>query len=123
MDSIEKDLEAQLQDSGFEISNEAPEGFENVPQENVAPATALEGIEPDFDLSVSNETDTQTATATEPQATEQEAVEDLGLVVYLAAREEAVDEVGAPPLGEAVAEPAGELKDHRVRGQLVVAEP
>lgn len=75
MDSIEKDLEAQLQDSGFEISNDAPEGFESAAQENVAPATALEGIEPDFDLSVSNETDTQTATATEPQATEQAAVE------------------------------------------------
>lgn len=75
MDSIEKDLEAQLQDSGFEISNDAPEGFESAAQENVAPATALEGIEPDFDLSVSNEIDTQTATATEPQATEQAAVE------------------------------------------------
>lgn len=65
MDSIEKDLEAQIQDSGFEISNDAPEGFAEAPQEDVAPATALEGIEPDFDFSGTQEP------ATEPTATEQ----------------------------------------------------
>lgn len=69
MDSIEKDLEAQLQDSGFTISDDAPEGFADVPQENTAPASALEGIEPDFDLSGMQQETTEPAT--EPQATEQ----------------------------------------------------
>ena len=65
MDSIEKDLEAMVQDSGFDISTEAPEGFENAEQPQ-APATALEGIEPDFDFS-----NTTQEPATEPTATEQ----------------------------------------------------
>jgi len=69
MDSIEKDLEAQLQDSGFTISDDAPEGFADAPQENTAPASALEGIEPDFDLSGMQQETTEPAT--EPQATEQ----------------------------------------------------
>lgn len=68
MDSIEKDLEAQIQDSGFSLSDEAPVEFQDTPQESSAPATALEGIEPDFDFSAANEQDT---TATEPTATEQ----------------------------------------------------
>ena len=65
MDSIEKDLEATIQDSGFDISTEAPEGFNNV-EEPQAPATVLEGIEPDFDLSANNETPEP-----QPEATEQ----------------------------------------------------
>ena len=69
MDSIEKDLEAQLQDSGFSLSNEAPVEFQDTPQESAAPATALEGIEPDFDFSATNEETTEPAT--EPTATEQ----------------------------------------------------
>ena len=69
MDSIEKDLEAQLQDSGFSVSNEAPVEFQDTPQESAAPATALEGIEPDFDFSATNEETTEPAT--EPTATEQ----------------------------------------------------
>lgn len=69
MDSIEKDLEAQLQDSGFSVSNEAPVEFQDTPQESAAPATALEGIEPDFDFSATNET---TEPAMEPTATEQD---------------------------------------------------
>jgi len=69
MDSIEKDLEAQLQDSGFSLSDEAPVEFQDTPQESAAPATALEGIEPDFDFSATNEETTEPAT--EPTATEQ----------------------------------------------------
>lgn len=69
MDSIEKDLEAQLQDSGFSLSDEAPVEFQDTPQESAAPATALEGIEPDFDFSATNEEVTEPAT--EPTATEQ----------------------------------------------------
>ena len=69
MDSIEKDLEAQLQDSGFSVSNEAPVEFQDTPQESAAPATALEGIEPDFDFSATNEETTEPAM--EPTATEQ----------------------------------------------------
>lgn len=69
MDSIEKDLEAQLQDSGFSLSDEAPVEFQDTPQESAAPATALEGIEPDFDFSATNET---TEPAMEPTATEQD---------------------------------------------------
>lgn len=69
MDSIEKDLEAQLQDSGFSVSDEAPVEFQDTPQESAAPATALEGIEPDFDFSATNEETTEPAT--EPTATEQ----------------------------------------------------
>lgn len=69
MDSIEKDLEAQIQDSGFSLSDEAPVEFQDTPQESSAPATALEGIEPDFDFSVANEEVTEPAT--EPTATEQ----------------------------------------------------
>ena len=69
MDSIEKDLEAQIQDSGFSLSDEAPVEFQDTPQESSAPATALEGIEPDFDFSVPNEETTEPAT--EPTATEQ----------------------------------------------------
>ena len=69
MNSIEKDLEAQLQDSGFSVSNEAPVEFQDTPQESAAPATALEGIEPDFDFSATNEETTEPAT--EPTATEQ----------------------------------------------------
>jgi len=70
MDSIEKDLENEIQDSGFSISNEAPVEFQDTPQEYSAPATSLEGIEPDFVLSPSNE-ETTTEPATEPTATEQ----------------------------------------------------
>jgi len=73
MDSIEKDLEAMVQDSGFEISNDAPEGFASAPEETTAPATALEGIEPDFDLSGEQQA---TEPATEPTATEQVMEED-----------------------------------------------
>ena len=69
MDSIEKDLEAQIQDSGFSLSDEAPVEFQDTPQESAAPATALEGIEPDFDFSATNEEVTEPAT--EPTATEQ----------------------------------------------------
>jgi len=69
MDSIEKDLEAQLQDSGFSLSDEAPEQLQDTTQEFSAPATALEGIEPDFDFSATNET---TEPAMEPTATEQD---------------------------------------------------
>ena len=69
MDSIEKDLEAQIQDSGFSLSDEAPVEFQDTPQESAAPATALEGIEPDFDFSATNET---TEPAMEPTATEQD---------------------------------------------------
>lgn len=69
MDSIEKDLEAQLQDSGFSLSDEAPEQLQDTAQEFSAPATALEGIEPDFDFSATNET---TEPAMEPTATEQD---------------------------------------------------
>ena len=74
MDSIEKELENEIQNSGFSISNEAPVEFQDTPQEFSAPATSLEGIEPDFVLSPSNEeTNTEPATepATEPTATEQ----------------------------------------------------
>jgi len=70
MDSIEKDLENEIQDAGFSISNEAPVEFQDTPQEYSAPATSLEGIEPDFVLSPSNE-ETTTEPATEPTATEQ----------------------------------------------------
>lgn len=70
MDSIEKDLENEIQKSGFSISNEAPVEFQDTPQEYSAPATSLEGIEPDFVLSPSNEEIT-TEPASEPTATEQ----------------------------------------------------
>ena len=69
MDSIEKDLEAQIQDSGFSLSDMAPVEFQDTPQESSAPATALEGIEPDFDFLATNEETTEPAT--EPTATEQ----------------------------------------------------
>lgn len=75
MDSIEKDLEAQIQDSGFSLSDEAPVEFQDTPQEYTAPATALEGIEPDFDFSATNEETTEPAT--EPTATEQVADEPV----------------------------------------------
>jgi len=73
MASIEKELEAQIQESGFEITDQAPEGFENVTESTQAPATVLEGIEPDFDLSASNTTET----AAEPEVQEQETVETV----------------------------------------------
>lgn len=96
MDSIEKDLEAQIQDSGFSLSDEAPVEFQDTPQESSAPATALEGIEPDFDFSVANEEDT---TATEPTATEQfvdEPVQEGSLNTETAVEaEEEIDVDGA----------------------------
>ena len=97
MDSIEKDLEAQIQDSGFSLSDEAPVEFQDTPQESSAPATALEGIEPDFDFSATNEETTEPAT--EPTATEQvvdEPVQEGSLNTETAVEaEEEIDVDGA----------------------------